>query len=62
MSKDYERDDNCGQIYRKSLLYLIHYALEPEVEAPILGLEQSLRDDPRLQALFGLDSAPRRAC
>jgi Caspase domain/N-acetylmuramoyl-L-alanine amidase len=57
MSKDYERDDNCGQIYRKSLLYLIHYALEPEVEAPILGLEQSLREDPRLVALFGLDSA-----
>ena len=58
MAKDYERDDNCAQIYRKSLLYLIHYALEPEVEAPILGLEQSLREDPRLQAIFGLDSTP----
>ncbi|MEO6163479.1 MAG: caspase family protein [Candidatus Binatia bacterium] len=54
MSKDYERDDNCALIYRKSLLYLIHYALEPEVEEPILGLEQSLRDDPDLQQIFGL--------
>jgi hypothetical protein len=54
MSKDYERDDNCAQIYRKSLLYLIHYALEPDVEEPILGLEESLREDPDLQEMFGL--------
>lgn len=54
MAKPYERKDNCFQVYRKSLLYLIHNALEPEEEEPIMGLEQSLRADPKLVALFGL--------
>jgi len=57
MSKDYERNDSCAQIYRKSLLYLIHHALEPEPETPILGLDQCLRADAELQSLFGLNAA-----
>ena len=58
MKKDFERADQCDEIYRKSLLYLIYYALEPERETPILGLEQSLRADSKLRALFGLEGAP----
>ncbi|MCW2240563.1 caspase family protein [Azospirillum canadense] len=54
MRKDLELDDSCAQLYRKSLLYLIHYALEPEGRTPILGLEASLRADPALRALLGL--------
>ena len=37
MAKDYERDDHCFQIYRKSLLYLIHYGLEPESRGADFG-------------------------
>ena len=55
MKKDFERDDNCMKVYRKSLLYLIHHALEPESETPILGLEESVRSNRELQRLFGLD-------
>lgn len=55
MVRDVERADNCGFIYRKSLLYLIHHALEPEPRTEILGLEESLRRDPRLKVLWGLD-------
>ena len=71
MSRDWERDDSCMGIYRKSLLYLIRNALEPEREdalsgpaarptkgIPILGLEESLREDPELARLFGLHGAP----
>ncbi len=58
MKRDYERDDNCAGIYRKSLLYLIYYALENRRSTPILGLEQSLRGDGGLKALFGLGGTP----
>lgn len=57
MKRGFELDDNCGP-YRKSLLYLIHHALEPEPEAPILGLEISLRGDAALKKLFGLGAPP----
>jgi hypothetical protein len=56
MRRDLERDDHCAMIYRKSLLYLIYYALEPERKEPILGLEECLRRDAGLRTLFGLDS------
>ena len=49
-----ERDDTVGP-YGKSLLYLIHNALEPERETPILGLETSIRRDHQLQRFFGMD-------
>lgn len=55
MARDFEMDDNCFTIYRKSLLYLIYYALEPERKCPILGLEESIRDNAKLKRLFNLD-------
>lgn len=61
MSKLRELDDTCIRIYRKSLLYLIHFALEPKKEEAILGLEISLRADPKLRGLFGLAGAPAGA-
>ena len=60
MKKDYERDDDCAHIYRKSLLYLIYYALENRRATPILGLEESLRGDGDLKKLFGLDGNPSK--
>jgi hypothetical protein len=59
MAKDWELDDNVAAIYRKSLLYLIYYALEPIRETPILGLEVSLRADADLRARLGLDGTHR---
>jgi len=56
MQRDYERKDNCAHIYRKSLLYLIHNALEDRRATPILGLEDSLRSDADLKTLFGMAS------
>ncbi len=58
MRKDFERDDHCNHIYRKSLLYLIYHALEKDTETPILGLEESLRKDAELKRMFGLGDAP----
>lgn len=57
MVRDVERDDNCAQIYRKSLLYLIYYAFERDPKTDILGLEESIRRDPELRKLFGLSGA-----
>ena len=54
MNKDLEQADDCAKIYRKSLLYLIHYALEADRKTPILGLEASVRQHPALKDLFGL--------
>ncbi|MDM0053031.1 caspase family protein [Variovorax sp. J22R115] len=55
MKRDFERGDNCAGTYRKSLLYLIYYALEDRRKTPILGLEESLRGDKDLKKLCGLD-------
>lgn len=45
MNAERERDDRCVfdnfPDYKKSLLYLIHYGLEPQRETPLLGLEES---------------------
>jgi hypothetical protein len=57
MRRDWEEDDNVAGLYRKSLLYLISHALEPEARASILGLEASVRSDDALRALFGLRGA-----
>ncbi|HVQ74876.1 MAG TPA: caspase family protein [Candidatus Binatia bacterium] len=54
MKRDWEEGDHVAQVYRKSLLYLVHHALERDRTTPILGLEASLRDDRELVALFGL--------
>jgi hypothetical protein len=62
MNMQAEEDDNCLQLYRRSLLYLVSRVFEPEDEAPILGLEQSIRDDLQLVAAFGLQPGiPGRA-
>jgi hypothetical protein len=58
MQRDFERADQVAGVYRKSLLYLVSRALEREREEPILGLEDSVRDDARMRALFGLEGAP----
>lgn len=57
MRRDFERDDDCAKLYRKSLLYLVSAACEPETGTAILGLEDSLRADAALRALFGLGMA-----
>lgn len=61
MYRQYERADQCGGVYRKSLLYLVANALEPRRGQPLLGLEESLRADARLRALLGLDGAASTA-
>ncbi len=55
MTDKLERDDNCGQVYRKSLLYLIHKSLEPKEGEPILGLQKSIQADADLRRLFRLN-------
>ena len=55
MARAFELDDNIHSIYRKSILYLIYYALEPERKTPILGLEESIRANTKLKRLFDLD-------
>lgn len=54
MSRTFERADQCQHVYRKSLLYLVSEACEGERKTPILGLEDSLRDDEMLREFFGL--------
>lgn len=57
MTDSYERKDRCAMLYGKSLLYLIHHALEAEADAPILGLERCVRADPDLRTLFGIGAS-----
>lgn len=52
-----EQKDNCGVVYRKSLLYLIHHALEAERGEPILGLQKCVLEDARVRQLLGVDDA-----
>lgn len=55
-----EQDDNCANIYHKSLLYLVSDAFEQRVRIPvfqkdgepILGMEKFVRGDPELDMLF----------
>jgi hypothetical protein len=61
MKEDLESDDSCAGVYRKSLLYLIFHALEPQRKTALLGLEESLRADHELSRMFGLDGGPARA-
>jgi hypothetical protein len=57
MRRELERDDDCGGVYRKSLLYLIHHALERLPRTPILGLAESLEENADLVRTFGLDGS-----
>lgn len=54
MRKRLEKRDHCAGIYRKSLLYLVHRAIEAKRMTPLLGLEKSLRADSAMVQLFGL--------
>ena len=57
MADSFEKEDNCAQVYRKSLLYLVYRSLEPDRDEPILGLERCLRGDAAMKRLFGLAGA-----
>lgn len=57
MRTNLEEDDNCVTIYRKSLLCLIRAGLEPRINTPLLGLEESVGDDNDLMSFFGLDGS-----
>lgn len=62
MQKNAERVDDVLGIYRKSLLYFVRNACErPTHSTPVLGLEESVRDDPALVAFFGLDAQTGKA-
>lgn len=62
-----ERADNCGGVYRKSLLYLVSKAFERGADRKILGMEDFWDDDPAeaIDAVFGptadADADPARA-
>ncbi|NQX16722.1 caspase family protein [Rathayibacter sp. VKM Ac-2857] len=49
-----ESEDDCGP-YRKSLLYLIHGALENTRHVPLLGLQKCVDADPDMSAFFSTD-------
>jgi len=51
LSDKNERDDNVAAIYRKSLLYFVSNALEPDIRTPLLGLANVL--DPAYNAWDG---------
>ena len=62
MKEQSERDDNVIKVYGKSLLYFVRNACEnPTRSTPILGLEESVRDDPLLVNFFGLGSGASKA-
>jgi caspase domain-containing protein/N-acetylmuramoyl-L-alanine amidase-like protein len=59
MAEQWEKQDHCAHIYRKSLLYLLYYALETARKTGILGLEECVRRDAGLRQIFGLDGPSR---
>ena len=61
MKEAFEKADNCDNLYHKSLLYLIFYALEDKRGTPILGLEECVWRDPELKELFGLGGGEAKA-
>ena len=59
-----ERDDNCADIYHKSLLYLVSNAFEAKQRipvirdgVPIVGMDKFVRNDKELMQLFGHPNA-----
>jgi hypothetical protein len=52
LKDDAEQDDHCGNVYHKSLLYLVSNALESKIEEEILGMEKFVKKDQDLDALF----------
>jgi hypothetical protein len=52
MSEEAELQDDCWNVYRKSLLHFVSRGFEPRRKTPILGLEESVRADDEIAALF----------
>ncbi len=61
MKESFEKDDTCMRAYKKSLLYLIRAALEPEEDADILGLQECVRRDEVLRELFAKAGSGEKA-
>jgi len=61
MKEPFEKADNCDNLYHKSLLYLIFYALEDKRQTAILGLEECVWQDAELKTLFGLGGGEPKA-
>lgn len=61
MNAEAERADSCFRVYRRSLLYLVSEVFEDPTDAPLLGMEISIRASRELLAAFGLDPAEQRA-
>ncbi|MBC3832410.1 C1 family peptidase [Undibacterium amnicola] len=64
LSDTAEQSDNCARIYNKSLLYLVSNAFEETQRipgfsegVPILGMENTVKNDPDLKQLFGKSGA-----
>lgn len=64
LTRQAEQDDHCKRIYNKSLLYLVSNALEEHARVPLfrdgeplLGLEESIRDDKEIARLLTGPSA-----
>lgn len=56
LSDKLELDDNTAQVYRKSLLYLVSNALEPDPRTPILGLHKVFAEQESARAWDGASS------
>lgn len=59
MEEDAEEQDNCFNIYRKSLLYLVSHSFEGVLRRPIVGLHRTIRTQQKLRDLFGIDKKGR---
>jgi hypothetical protein len=64
LSDTAEQSDNCARIYNKSLLYLVSNAFEETQRipgfsegVPILGMENTVKNDPDLKQLLGKSGA-----
>jgi hypothetical protein len=59
MEEEAEAQDNCWNVYRKSLLYLVSHSFEGLKRRPILGLHRSIYKDAVLRDFYGIDDAGR---
>lgn len=65
LKEQIEQDDNCANIYHKSLLYLVSNAFESRFRIPLIhpdgeaifGMEKFIRTEPAVSALFASKSA-----
>jgi len=57
LTDEAERDDQCANIYHKSLLYMVSNSLEEHYGEPLLGMEKFVRADDDLTGLFSSGKA-----